>query len=102
MPYGDNIHTISSYFTANEYKTMTQHYFSSDDTAQQSFFTMHKNACGDIAFKTLASQIDLANKANNFNGTNLADIFFCFSDPSSCENAGWPLRLYLLALIYHW
>lgn len=101
MPFGDRCEPISTYFSASEYQTMIRQYFSSD-TTQHSFFIMHKNTHGDIVFKTLASEINSANKAENFRDSNLAEVFFCFSDPSSCENAGWPLRLYLLALIYHW
>lgn len=101
MPNGNKFQLISNYFSAMECDSIANIYLNNENFEQNSFFLLHKQS-NDFIFKSLASEIDQNNKIDNFKETNLENIYFCFSDPSPNDNAGWPLRLFLLALLYYW
>lgn len=68
----------------------------------RSFFIIESNRSTLKYFK-LSDKISASNKVDNFNKTNLDEIYFCFSDPClNIEYGGWPLRLFLLMLTHLW
>lgn len=101
MPNGDKFEIISKHFSINECDSIANIYLNIDNFQQNGFFIIHKHS-NDFIFKSLASEIDHENKIDNFKDANLKNVYFCFSDPSSDANAGWPLRIFLSTLIYYW
>lgn len=76
-------------------------YFAIDAQADKSFFIVEKSV-DHIRTHRLQDKIQTQNKDANFKDDDLSGFYFCFSDPSCFENAGWPLRLFLVALVHLW
>lgn len=68
--------------------------YSCMENCQKSFFIINKTGDDEIEVLKLESLNSLS---------ELIDGYFAFSDPTMSENnPGWPLRNYLIALMYHW
>lgn len=80
---------------------LTRLYFAINGNADKSFFILEKRTKGFV-YNRLQDKIDAHNKEENFENDDLDALYFCFSDPSCFENAGWPLRLFLVALVHLW
>lgn len=97
----DESKVLSAVFNADELNNLTQLYFPLT-CAERAFFIVERNPAAFSYFK-LSAKIEAANKCGNFLDANLDEIYFCFSDPCpAAENAGWPLRLFLLMLTHLW
>lgn len=57
---------------------------------------------GKSAYYTLDNFIKKGDTDNNFAEIDLETILFGFADPSDDINPGWPLRVFLFALMTHW
>lgn len=72
---------------AQSYKTL--------DKDQKCFFAITKEE-DTVVTKTLSSILDVNKPIPNDSNT-----YFVFNDPSNGSNPGWPLRLFLAALLDH-
>lgn len=83
-------------------KSLNDSYFSLAND-QRAFFVIQTHPNNSIYVDPLFTKINAENKDGNFEDVDLENIYFCFSDPcADSEYAGWPLRLFLLALIHLW
>lgn len=55
-----------------------------------------------FTYKPLCQLISKTDSAGNFAGADLESIYFAFSDPSTNEKPGWPLRVFIAALLHSW
>lgn len=65
------------------------------DVTQKAFF-MATTESDDISVNPLSKLLKL--DSTSF---NLASTYFCFADSSNSSNPGWPLRLFIAALVDH-
>lgn len=72
-------------------------------TNESRTFFILKRSDEKLEYFKLSDKIDANRKDDNFGEDDPAEFYFCFSDPSTNdENAGWPLRLFLLAITHLW
>ncbi|KAF9422491.1 hypothetical protein HW555_001889 [Spodoptera exigua] len=88
---------ISTHFNTNQINEITQSY-KSLELEQKCFFSIIKDN-DNIKVKTLS---DLLNSKEGLQkDVDLSCTYFVFNDPSNGNNPGWPLRLFLAALLEH-
>lgn len=82
---------------------LTQLYFQLCNE-NRTFFILKRGPSDDqFTYFKLIDKINVNSKETNFSNEDLANIYFCFSDPCpNAEYAGWPLRLFLLMLTHLW
>lgn len=64
---------------------------------QKSFFVINKQN-DDVQVEALSKVFNRNDEAENLN-IDSANRYLAFTDPSNNENPGWPLRLFLAALL---
>lgn len=52
--------------------------------------------------QSLCKCINAKDRAGNFRDVDLSNIYFAFMDPSASSQPGWPLRVFLAALLHSW
>lgn len=90
--------SISSEFTDDKFMSLTKLYFELPNCERSFFIVNHQ-----MEYSKLSDKINLQKTGENFADDDLATLYFCFSDP--CVNsdvAGWPLRLFVIALAHFW
>lgn len=55
-----------------------------------------------FTYRPLSEFINPTNPNGNFQDVDLTTIFFGFADPSSNDKPGWPLRVFIAALLHSW
>lgn len=97
----DEHKAITAEFLATELQQLNEIYFQLTDELRP-FFILRRND-EKLEYFKLTDKIDVDRKEQNFADDDSNEFYFCFSDPStSDENAGWPLRLFLLAVTHLW
>lgn len=90
---------ITLHFSNQQLEELLQSY-KSLDMAQKCFFTAMKNN-NKITVETL-SNVFHSNKIKQSDiDLDLSSTYFVFTDPSDASNPGWPLRLFLAAMLEH-
>ncbi|XP_041980787.1 ubiquitin-like modifier-activating enzyme ATG7 [Aricia agestis] len=89
-----NSTSITDYFSQDELKSLTIS-FKNLDMTQKCFFCITKD---DKVSVDLLSTV-LKRKNGDELDIDFSKTFFAFADPSSGENPGWPLRLFIAALL---
>lgn len=68
--------------------------------SQKTFFIV-KKCSSSVSVLTLSSSINSTDI--NVNDLTSDEYYFAFSDPTtSSSHPGWPLRNYLIALLFYW
>ncbi|KAF9823835.1 hypothetical protein SFRURICE_013372 [Spodoptera frugiperda] len=93
----DKSANLTTHFDTNQIAEITQSY-KSLELDQKCFFAIVKDS-DTIKVKTLSDLLDL--KEGLQKDVDLSSTYFVFNDPSSGDNPGWPLRLFLAALLEH-
>lgn len=94
---------ISQTFDETLLKSLNESYFSLANEQRAFFIAQAHPHNNSITIDPLSAKIDAQKKDENFADADLDSIYFCFSDPcADNEYSGWPLRLFLLALIHLW
>lgn len=88
---------ITTQFDTNQIAQITQSY-KSLELEQKCFFAIVKNN-DTIQLKTLSDLLDTKDGLQK--DVDVSSTYFVFNDPSSGDNPGWPLRLFLAALLEH-
>lgn len=97
----DEHKTITAELTATQLQQLNDIYFQLTNESR-TFFILRRTD-EKLEYFKLTDKIDASRKDDNFSGDDPTEFYFCFSDPStSDENAGWPLRLFLLAITHLW
>ncbi|KAI8434366.1 hypothetical protein MSG28_012421 [Choristoneura fumiferana] len=91
--------SITTHFNNKQLENLAQAY-KSFDLLQKNFFIILKEN-DDIALKTLAEVLDPKLPVQNELCVDLSNAYFVFADPSNTSNPGWPMRLFLAALLEH-
>ncbi|XP_045450095.1 ubiquitin-like modifier-activating enzyme ATG7 [Melitaea cinxia] len=86
---------ISTCFNEKQIKDISKSY-QNLETSQKSFFVIVKD--NETANAVELSKILDKNKGKELN-INMSKIFFAFADHSNGPNPGWPLRIFLAALL---
>lgn len=92
---------IKHHFTDNQLKEITRLYQGIASQMDKSFFILEKNV-DTFSVKRLTDCINHNAKENNFQNVDLNAIYFCCSDMTAFETGGWPVRLFLVALVHLW
>lgn len=94
-----NTSSITEHFSNKQIDRLTQSY-NSLEMAQKSFFIVTKEN-DDINVLSL-SKVFVADTIKQTGLLlDLASAYFVFTDPSDDSNPGWPLRLFLVAVLEH-
>ncbi|XP_073959885.1 ubiquitin-like modifier-activating enzyme ATG7 [Choristoneura fumiferana] len=91
--------SITTHFNNKQLENLAQAY-KSFDLLQKNFFIILKEN-DDIALRTLAEVLDPKLPVQNELCVDLSNAYFVFADPSNTSNPGWPMRLFLAALLEH-
>ncbi|KAI5631003.1 thiF family domain-containing protein [Phthorimaea operculella] len=83
---------ITTQFSDKEIEALSQEY-KSLDPAQKCFFALCKEN-DNICVRSLSEVL-------NSEKVDVSSTYFVFEDPSAGENPGWPLRMFLAALLDH-
>lgn len=90
-------------FNEQQFNDFNQTYFQEKNSSERSFFILQKENNGQLKILRLAEKINAIQKDDNFAIDDLANIYFCFSDPCATPDiAGWTARLYFTMLIHLW
>lgn len=97
----DEHKSITAELSDGELQQLNDIYFQLSNE-KRTFFILRR-AADALDYLQLTDKIDANRTDDNFADDDLAEYYFCFSDPStSDENAAWPLRLFLLAVTHLW
>lgn len=55
-----------------------------------------------FTWQSLSKCINTNERASNFRDADLNNLYFAFTDPSADTQPGWPLRVYIAALLHSW
>lgn len=97
----DEFSKASQHFTTDELAQLNRIYFNISGNADKSFFIL-ENRDGEFVFNRLSDKISHLNKNDNFADVDENALYLCFSDPSCFENAGWPSRMFIAAIVHLW
>lgn len=99
----DQSEAITNVFDEIKLKALNEAYFSLPNDQRVFFVIKTTKDNNSIEVEKLCTVISSKEKEKNFIDANLDEIHFCFSDPCAHNDyAGWPLRLFLLALTHLW
>ncbi|XP_026750200.2 ubiquitin-like modifier-activating enzyme ATG7 [Galleria mellonella] len=87
---------ITTQFSFDQLQLLVQGY-NSLDSSQKSFFIVTKS---DDKLSVIPLSNILQPNCNELS-LDLSDVYFVFADPSNTDNPGWPLRIFLAALLDH-
>lgn len=80
---------------------MTAAYNDITNINQKSFFIVKKDVNNKLNVLPLSAVINLTNRYDNV--PNYEELYFAFADPSKSESyPGWPMRNYMVFLLYCW
>lgn len=92
---------IKNCFTSDQLKQFNDLYQNIGGQSNKSFFILEKRV-DKLSVRYLNEHISHKDKDTNFKDIDLNSIYFCYSDMTSHECAGWPLRLFLAGLVHLW
>lgn len=92
---------IKTCFTTDQLKEFNFLYQDIGGQSNKSFFILEKHT-DKLLVRNLNEVISHMVKESNFKDIDLNSIYFCYSDMTSHECAGWPLRLFLVGLVHLW
>lgn len=90
---------ITEHFSNKQIDDLTESY-KSLDFSQRSFFVVTKKD-DSITVYPLSKVFNPTDSVQNELNIDRDMTYFAFSDPSFGDNPGWPLRLFLAALLEH-
>lgn len=82
---------ISSELSIDQLQAFTEKYYSETNVTSQSYFVFITSPEPQL--------ISLKDYLNSGKAIDEHGIYFCFNDPSSFDNPGWPLRTFILFLV---
>ncbi|KAJ6634983.1 Ubiquitin-like modifier-activating enzyme ATG7 [Pseudolycoriella hygida] len=86
---------LKTYFSTDQLKQFNELYQNIVGQSKKSFFILESNENG-LMVKHLSEYINHKAKESNFQDVDVNALYFCYSDLTSHECAGWPLRLFLV------
>lgn len=90
---------ITQHFSNKQLEELSESY-KSLDMAQKCFFTVTKND-DNITVMTLSKVFQKTKIKQTELDLDISRTYFVFTDPSDVANPGWPLRLFLTAILEH-
>lgn len=92
--------SLNHVLNENQIQDLTQKY-KNLESKQKLFFALTLND-ETVTVYTISELLNEQNSGSEKFGQNFTNVIFSFSDPNNGENPGWPLRLFVAALLEHY